>query len=169
LIPSRIIPRQDQDPEMMAPAITTRLIQAIEEEAFDFILVNYANPDMVAHTGNFDASIKAVQIIDEQLGKVLQSILKHNAIAMITSDHGNIERLYNPQTGEPETKHDTSPVPIYLVGTRYLKPQNPFDVKERERYTIGMLADIAPTILELMELPKHPDMRGKSLIRNLIY
>jgi 2,3-bisphosphoglycerate-independent phosphoglycerate mutase len=169
LIPSRIIPRQDQDPEMMAPAITTRLIQAIEEEAFDFILVNYANPDMVAHTGNFDASLKAIQTIDDQLGKVLQAILKHNAVAIITSDHGNVERLYNPQTGEPETKHDTSPVPIYLVGTKYLKPQNPFGVKEREKYTIGMLADIAPTILELMELPKHPDMKGASLIKNLIY
>jgi len=167
LIPSRIIPKQDEDPEMMAPAITTRLIQAIEEEAFDFVLVNYANPDMVAHTGNFNACLKTIETIDEQIGKIVQSILKHNATAIITSDHGNIERLYNPLTGEPETKHDASPVPIYLVGTKYLKPQNPFDVKERERFTIGMLADVAPTILELMDLPKHPDMTGESLIRHL--
>ncbi len=169
LIPSRIIPRQDQDPIMMAPAITTRLTQAIEEEAFDFILVNYANPDMVAHTGNFEASVKAVQVIDEQLGKVIQAILKHNSVAIITADHGNIERLFNPQTGEPETKHDTSPVPIYLVGAKYFKPQNPSDVEEKEKFTIGMLSDIAPTILELMGMPKHPDMTGESLIRNLIY
>lgn len=168
LIPSRIIPKQDEDPEMMAPAITTRLIQAIEEEAFDFILINYANPDMVAHTGNFNACLKTIQILDEQIGKITQSILKHNTTAIITSDHGNIERLYNPLTGEPETKHDASPVPIYLVGTKYLKPQNPFGVKERERFTIGMLADIAPTILELMEIPKHPDMTGESLIKHLV-
>jgi 2,3-bisphosphoglycerate-independent phosphoglycerate mutase len=168
LIPSRIIPRQDQDPVMMAPEITTRLLQAIEEEAFDFILVNYANGDMVAHTGNFEASLKAVNVIDEQIGKITQAVLKHNATAIITSDHGNIERLFNPITGEPETKHDASPVPIYLVSNRYKKPQNPFDVRERERIIIGMLADIAPTILELMELPKHPDMTGQSLIRHLV-
>ena len=168
LIPSRIIPKQDEDPEMMAPAITTRLIQAIEEESFDFVLVNYANPDMVAHTGNFNACLKAIEVIDRELGKVVQAILKNNATAIITSDHGNIERLYNPLTGEPETKHDSSPVPIYLVGTKYLKPQNPFDVKERERSTLGMLADIAPSVLELMGIPKNPDMTGESLIRHLI-
>jgi 2,3-bisphosphoglycerate-independent phosphoglycerate mutase len=169
LIPSRIIPKQDEDPEMMAPAITTRLIQAIEEESFDFMLVNYANPDMVAHTGNFDACLKAIEVIDTELGKVVQSILKNNAVAIITSDHGNIERLYNPLTGEPETKHDASPVPVYLVGAKYLKPQNPFEVRERERMTTGMLADIAPTILELMGVPKNPDMTGESLIRNLLH
>jgi 2,3-bisphosphoglycerate-independent phosphoglycerate mutase len=168
LIPSRIIPQQDQDPVMMAPEITTRLLQAIEEETFDFILVNYANADMVAHTGNFDASLKAIGVIDEQVGKIVQTILQHNAVAIITSDHGNIERLFNPLTGEPETKHDTSPVPIYLVGSKYKKPQNPFDVKERERFMAGMLADIGPTILELMELPKPQEMTGESLIKSLL-
>lgn len=169
LLPSKITPKQDQDPEMMAPAITTRLMQAIEEEAFDFILVNYANPDMVAHTGNFNASVKAIQIIDEQIGKVIQAVLKHNATMIITSDHGNVERLYNPLTGEPETKHDTSPVPIYLVGNKYMRPQNPFEVKEKERFTIGMLSDIAPTILELIGMQKNPDMTGQSLLRQLMH
>jgi len=169
LIPSKIIPKQDQDPVMRAPEITTRLLQAIEEEAFDFILVNYANGDMVAHTGNFDASLKAVNVIDEQLGKILQAVIKHNATAIITADHGNIERLFNPLTGEPETKHDASPVPVYLIGNKYKKPQNPFEVREREHFTIGMLADIAPTILELLNLPKHPDMTGESLLRQLLY
>lgn len=167
LIPSRIIPKQDEDPEMMAPAITTRLIQAIEEQAFDFILVNYANPDMVAHSGNFNACLKTIEIMDKELAKVVQSILRNNVTAIITSDHGNIERLYNPLTGEPETKHDSSPVPIYLVGSKYQKQQNPLDVREKEHSILGMLADIAPTILELMQLPKHPDMTGESLLRHL--
>lgn len=168
LIPSRNTPRQQDDPAMMCEAITTRLIQAIEEEAFDFILVNYANPDMIAHTGDYNASLKAIAYVDEQIGKVVQSALAHNTTLIITSDHGNVERLFNPMTGQPETKHDANPVPIYLVGAQYQKPQHPELVKDRERFTIGMLADIAPTILELMNIPKPPSMTGQSLIRQLL-
>ncbi|KKS83010.1 MAG: 2,3-bisphosphoglycerate-independent phosphoglycerate mutase [Candidatus Wolfebacteria bacterium GW2011_GWC1_43_10] len=169
LIPSKTVPRQEEDPQMMAPAITTRLIQAIEEGIFDFILVNYANPDMVAHTGNFAASCQAIKVIDEQMEKIIQVTLAKEAITIITSDHGNIERLFNPLTGEPETKHDPSPVPIYLVAKQFQGRQDPFAVKERERYTIGMLADIAPTILELMEIEKPADMSGESLLRQLLH
>lgn len=170
LIPSRSVPRQDQDPEMMAPAITTRLIGAMEERAFDFILVNYANPDMVAHTGNYEAAKKAIEIVDEQIGRVLQTALKlEHVTILITSDHGNVERMFNPSTGEPETKHDTSPVPIYLVGRNYYRPQNAATVQEREHFTAGMLADIAPTILEIFEIPKDPGkMSGTSLLPQLL-
>ncbi len=168
LIPSRITAHQETDPEMMAPAITTRLVQAIEEEAFDFILVNYANPDMVAHTGNYDASCKAVQIIDDQIAKVMAAALAHNAILLITADHGNIERLYNPQTGEPETTHDASPVPLYVVAKEYMHPRSDQDVAERERFVIGMLSDIAPTILTLMGLPKSGEMTGQNLMPQLL-
>ncbi|MFA6136275.1 MAG: 2,3-bisphosphoglycerate-independent phosphoglycerate mutase [Candidatus Paceibacterota bacterium] len=168
LIPSKMIPRQEDDPQMMAPAITTRTIQAIEEGVFSFILVNFANPDMIAHTGNYQASLKAVEIIDEQIGKIIQSSLAKDTIVIITSDHGNVERLFNPVTGEPETKHDPSPVPIYLVGKIFQKPQDQFNIKEKEKITIGMLADVAPTILELMEIKKPDDMSGQSLLNHLI-
>jgi len=87
---------------------------------------------------------------------------------IITSDHGNVERLFNPVTGEPETKHDPSPVPIYLVGKIFQKPQDQFNIKEKEKITIGMLADVAPTILELMEIKKPDDMSGQSLLNHLI-
>ncbi|MFA6495348.1 MAG: 2,3-bisphosphoglycerate-independent phosphoglycerate mutase [Candidatus Paceibacterota bacterium] len=168
LIPSRMVSHQETDPEMMAPAITARLIQAIEEEAFDFILVNYANPDMIAHTGNYDASCKAVQIIDDQIAKVMAAALLHNAIVLITADHGNVERLYDPITGEPETKHDTSPVPVYLIAKEYMRPHADQDISKRERFVIGMLSDIAPTILALMGLPKSSEMTGQSLLPQLL-
>jgi 2,3-bisphosphoglycerate-independent phosphoglycerate mutase len=168
LIPSRTVAKQDSDTEMMAPAITTRLVSSIEEGAFDFILANYANADMVAHTGNYEASKKAVQIVDEQIGKVMQAVMKTNSTMIITSDHGNVERLFNPVTGEPETKHDASPVPIYLVGKKYLKKQQPERVRESETLMLGMLADIAPTVLDLFGMQKDPEMTGSSLLRQLL-
>ena len=168
LIPSRAIPRQDEDPEMMAPAITTRLVQAIEEEAFDFILVNYANPDMVAHTGNYTAALRAVQIIDDQLTHVLQAAFKHHTTILITSDHGNIERMFNPLTGEPETKHDSSPVPVYLISENFFGIRDPRMVRENEHITIGLLSDVAPTILDLLHIPKPPSMSGESLLPQLL-
>lgn len=168
LIPSKTVPRQDEDPQMQAQAITTRLVQAIEEESFDFILVNYANPDMIAHTGNYDATIKAIEVINEQIGEVVKAVLAHNSTLIITADHGNAERLFNPITGEPETKHDSSPVPIYLVGSQYQKSQYSLTSKERERFTIGMLSDVAPTVLELMKIQKPQDMTGQSLLRQLL-
>lgn len=169
LVPSKIIPHQETDPIMMAPAITGRLVEAIEEKAFDFILVNYANPDIIAHTGNLEASCKAVEIINEELAKVVDAVFKNDATLLITSDHGNVERLYNMLTGEPETKHDASPVPIYLVGKKYHKNISQNEAKEREKFTIGMLSDVAPTIIELMGIPKPPDMEGGSLLRSLLW
>jgi 2,3-bisphosphoglycerate-independent phosphoglycerate mutase len=168
LIPSRMAPRQDEDPVMMAPAIAARIIQGIEEGAFDFILANFANPDMIAHTGNYEAAKKAIQVIDEQLQKILTAAAQHDVTLLITSDHGNAERLFDPQTGQPETKHDANPVPLYLVSRKYFRPQRPDIVQEREHFTIGMLSDIAPTILELMGIQKPHEMTGESLLRQLL-
>lgn len=167
LIPSRTVSRQDEDPEMMAPAITTRLIEALEQQTFDFILTNYANADMVAHTGNFDASKKAVEILDAQLAKVVQAALSVDATLIITADHGNVERVFNPLTGEIETKHDISPVPFYFVDKAFQKPQDPTRVQEHERLTDGMLADITPTILDIFGIPKEASMTGISLMEQL--
>lgn len=168
LIPSKTTPRQEEDPNMQTPAITQRLIQSIEEGLFDFTLVNFASPDMIAHTGNYNASKEAVAIVDEYIGKILDVVLKHNVTLIITADHGNIERLFDPLTGEPETKHDPNPVPIYLIHSSLKKPRQEAYIKERERYTIGMLSDIAPTILDILSIPKPPHITGQSLLKQLL-
>lgn len=168
LIPSKEEFHPESHPEMMADEITNRVIEAIAEQSYDFILANYANSDIIAHTGNYEASLKAVEVIDEQIGKITKVTLENNAILIITSDHGNIERVINPQTGEPETKHDASPVPIYLIAKEFEKKKSIEEIKKLEKLTIGILADVAPTILELINLPKPKEMTGQSLLKYLI-
>ena len=164
LIPSQKEFKYTEHPEMRSAEITARLVEAIEEKAYDFILCNYANADIVAHTGDMQASIEAVKVIDASVGKVVDAALKTNSILVITSDHGNVERLANPMTGEPETKHDANPVPIYLVANEYQRPRNDAEIKSSERTSIGVLADIAPTILALMRLPKPEEMTAQNLV-----
>lgn len=168
LIPSKTIVRQEEYPEMMANEITTRLIEAIEQGGFDFILANYANADMIAHTGDYNACLKAVKIIDEQIGKITKSILESNAVLIITSDHGNMERVFDPLTGEPETRHNSSPVPIYLVAKEFIRQKLMDEIQQSESMAIGVLADVAPTILELMNIPKPKEMTAQSLLKFLL-
>ncbi len=168
LIPSKAVIHQEEHPEMMALEITTRVIESIAENAFDFILVNYANSDIIAHTGNYEACIQVVKIIDEQISKIVKAVIEHNAILLITADHGNIERLFDPLTGLPETQHDPNPVPIYLVAKEFQKVKTKEEVDFSEKNNVGILADVAPTILELMGLPKPKEMTGQSLLRFLI-
>jgi len=167
LIPSKTIVRQEEQPEMMAQEISTRAIESIQENAFDFILINYANADMIAHTGDYSACLKAVKIIDEQIGKLTETVLEHKAVLIITSDHGNIERVLDPLTGMPETKHNPNPVPIHLVAKefKFKQPKVDAGIYRLEKETIGILADVAPTILELMGIPKPKEMTGRSLLR----
>ncbi|MEK7193964.1 MAG: 2,3-bisphosphoglycerate-independent phosphoglycerate mutase [Patescibacteria group bacterium] len=168
LVPSRKVLRYDEFPEMMANEITNRAVEAIEENVYDFVLINYANPDIIGHTGNFQAGIQAVKIIDEQMAKIVKAVLGHNAVLIITSDHGNIERMVNPVTGMPETKHDTSLVPIYLVAKEYERQRSEAEIRQSEREIVGVLSDIAPTILELLNIPKPKEMTGQSLLKFLI-
>ncbi|MBI3589622.1 MAG: 2,3-bisphosphoglycerate-independent phosphoglycerate mutase [Candidatus Liptonbacteria bacterium] len=166
-LPSIKTPHPDDHPAMMAEAITDRLIQALETQTFDFILVNYANPDTIAHTGNFQAALEAVKTIDDQIGKLIKVSLGTGAVLMITSDHGNIEEMVNPLTGVAETQHDPNPVPFYLVATdfrnkRFMNWQN------YNAETIGVLCDVAPTILEIMGIPQPKEMTGRSLFRDLL-
>lgn len=168
LVPSQSGFKYDEKPEMQAYEITQRLVEAIEEKTFDFILTNYANADIIAHTGNFNATVKAVKIIDEQIGKVVKAALDSDAIMIITSDHGNAERLINPSTGEPETKHDISPVPFYLIASEYKRKRTPLEIRNSEGKSIGVLADVAPTILQLIGVAKPPEMTAQSLISSLI-
>ena len=168
LIPSRVIIHPEEHPEMMASEITTRAIESMTENAFDFILINYANPDIIAHTGNYEACLQVVKMIDEQIGKIVKATIEHNAILIITSDHGNIEKLFDPLTGLPETQHDPNPVPIYLVAKEFQRPRTESEIIQAEKNNVGILADVAPTILELMGVPKPEEMTGQSLLRLMI-
>ena len=168
LIPSKNVPRHDEYPEMMASELTGRVLQAIEERGFDFILVNYANPDAIAHTGNFEAALKAIETIDSQIEKLMKAILEQNGAMIITSDHGNAENMVNPKTWLPETKHDSSPVPIYLIGKEFrTRPKTDAEIDSLEKNTVGILSDVAPTILELLGIKKNPEMTGQSLLKRL--
>jgi len=168
LIPSRTAFRQDERPEMMASEITTRTIESIGEGVFDFILLNYANPDIIAHTGNYEACLRVIKIIDEQINKLVKVVLETNGILIITSDHGNIERLFNPFTGQPETQHDPNPVPIYLVAREFERPKTENEIQRLKKENTGILADVAPTILGLMGISKPEEMTGQSLLKLLL-
>jgi len=172
LIPSINTPHYDQFPEMMAKTVTDRTINSINENAYDFILTNYANPDTMGHTGNYEAAIKAIKIIDQEIGRLLKAVLAQpNTAMIITSDHGNIERMLDPLTGLVETKHDPNPVPIYLVGREFEKilpagrqGKSEAETLKTETLNLGTLADVAPTILNLLDLPQPKEMTGNNLL-----
>lgn len=153
LVKSPAVATYDLKPEMSAFEIGEKLQEAINSQRFDFIIVNYANPDMVGHSGLLDASIKACEAIDAQLGILEKAILKKNGVMLISADHGNIECMID-ENHHPHTAHTTNPVPFILIGNevKNLKLQN------------GRLSDIAPTILHLLGIEKPAEMDGKNLI-----
>jgi 2,3-bisphosphoglycerate-independent phosphoglycerate mutase len=154
LVPSPKVATYDLQPEMSAPELTDKAVGAIDSGKYDLIVLNYANPDMVGHTGSLPAAIKAVETVDAGLGRIADAIEKSGGALVVTADHGNCEMMRDPQTGGPHTAHTTNPVPVMLVGAR-----------NRALNGEGRLADIAPTLLELMELPKPKEMTGASLLR----
>ncbi len=164
LIPSPTTSHFDEIPEMSSPKITETLLNILKENTFDFILINYANPDMVAHTGNEEASIKAVEATDKTLSILIPAILKVGGIILMTADHGNVEELKRVSTGEKDTEHSTNPVPLW-----YITPDNhrekTAEVMMREQNEVnGLLSDVAPTILALMGIEKPEEMNGSSLL-----
>ena len=152
LIPSPKVETYDMKPEMSSYEVTEKVLEQIENEKYNAIILNFANPDMVGHTGSLDAAIKAVEAIDECVGKIVKAVEKVNGVLLITADHGNAEQMIDYKTGEPHTAHTTNPVPLILVGME--------DVKLKE----GKLADLAPTMLDIMGLAKPEEMTGESLI-----
>jgi len=156
IIPSKKVPTYDQAPEMSAREITTTLIEKINTNMYDFILVNFANADMVGHTGNLHAAIQACEILDECLGQLIQTVNAHNGVLVITADHGNAEEMINNETGEVDTEHSTYPVPLLIIGNQY---QN-----KGIMLPSGILADVSPTILHIMNIPKPDSMTGRALI-----
>jgi 2,3-bisphosphoglycerate-independent phosphoglycerate mutase len=163
LIPSNESLHPEEHPEMMAKPITDRLVEAMENRAFDFILVNYANPDTIAHTADYDAGVLAVRVIDREIGRVLKTAESSGALVAITGDHGNMEEMINPMTGLPESQHDPSPVPFYLMGEEF-KGKRFINQDSLAAETLGSLADVAPTLLEIMNIPKPAEMSGRSLL-----
>ncbi len=153
LVKSPAVATYDLQPEMSAPEVGEKLDAAITSGQYDVIIINFANPDMVGHTGVIEAAVKAVERIDACVGSAVEAVKKVGGVLFICADHGNAEKMIDYETGEPHTAHTTNPVPFILV--------NYGDVKLREG---GCLADIAPTLLEIMELPQPPEMTGKSLL-----
>ena len=153
MIPSPKVSTYDQKPEMSAHDVEAELIKAIELEIYDLIIINFANPDMVGHTGNLNAAIIAVETIDKAIGNVKKVLDQTNGIMLLTADHGNCEVMIHEKTKTPHTAHTCNKVPLILISkNNNLKLNN------------GKLADIAPTILDLLKIEKPVSMNGKSLL-----
>jgi 2,3-bisphosphoglycerate-independent phosphoglycerate mutase len=152
MVPSPKVATYDLQPEMSAPELTDKAVEAIKSGKYDLIVLNYANPDMVGHTGVLAAAIKAVETVDTALGRLVDAVQKMGGALLVTADHGNCEMMRDPQTGGPHTAHTTNPVPLLLVG-------------ENGRLVDGRLADLAPTLLQLMGLEQPAEMTGRSLLR----
>ncbi|MDD3607219.1 MAG: 2,3-bisphosphoglycerate-independent phosphoglycerate mutase [Candidatus Moranbacteria bacterium] len=162
LVPSKNLASYADIPEMSANEITDKLLTEIEKNKYDFILVNYANPDMVGHTGVLKAGIKAVEEVDRQLERLIPKVIEKGGCLLITADHGNVEEMINLKTGEKDTEHSQNPVPLWLVA-----PDNHQKRERREFLSQGMLSDLAPTVLDLLGLPKPKEMTGESLLSQL--
>lgn len=152
LVKSPAVATYDLQPEMSAYEVTDKLVPAIKSGKYDMIILNFANCDMVGHTGVFEAAVKAVEAVDTCVGKVIDAVKEMDGVALITADHGNADKMIDDD-GEPFTAHTTNPVPFCVVG---------YDCELREG---GRLADIAPTMLQIMNLPQPKEMDGKSLIK----
>ena len=153
LVPSPKVATYDLQPEMSAPEVTEKVVEALNSNKYDVIILNYANPDMVGHTGSLPAAIKAVETIDECVQKVVDAILAHDGTLIITADHGNCEQMIDYKTGEPHTAHTTNPVPLILVTKN-----------DKLRVHSGKLADLAPTMLEILGIDKPVEMTGESIL-----
>lgn len=154
LVPSPKVATYDLQPEMSAPEVCEKVLGAINNPDYGFILVNFANPDMVGHTGVIEAAVKACKVVDECVGKIADECKKHDIVMLLTADHGNSEVMVNSETGKPQTAHTTNPVPFVLINA-------PTGTKLKET---GALCDVAPTVLDIMNIQKPTEMTGKTLI-----
>ncbi len=157
LVNSPKVATYDLQPEMSAYAVCDNVLKAIDDPEYGFILVNFANPDMVGHTGVMDAAIKACETVDECVGKIAKKALENNITMIITADHGNAESMFNEKTHAPQTAHTTNVVPFIIVSN------DKFDIESN-----GALCDIAPSILDILEIKKPAEMTGKSMIKAMV-
>jgi 2,3-bisphosphoglycerate-independent phosphoglycerate mutase len=153
LVPSPKIATYDLKPEMSAYEVTDEVIRRIQSGKYDIIVLNFANMDMVGHTGIFEAAVKAVEAVDNCVGRIVEALKEKGGVALITADHGNAEQVINPETGEPFTAHTSYPVKCIYLGND--------EVKALKN---GKLCNLAPTLLELLGISKPEEMTGESLI-----
>jgi 2,3-bisphosphoglycerate-independent phosphoglycerate mutase len=156
LIPSPQVATYDLQPQMSAPEVTDRIVEAIEQQRYDVIIVNYANGDMVGHTGVFDAAVAAVECLDSCIDRISAALAKVGGEALITADHGNVEQMSDEHTGQAHTAHTCEPVPFVYVGPRQVELRDG-----------GILSDVAPTLLTLLGLPQPAEMTGRSIITSV--
>ena len=152
LVNSPKVPTYDMQPEMSAPEVCEKVLGALDDEQYKFILVNFANPDMVGHTGVMKAAVKAVETVDTCVGKIAQKCKENGVTMLLTADHGNAECMVDPKTGAPHTAHTTNKVPFFVINEKVTLADD------------GALCDIAPTVLKILEIPQPKEMTGKSLI-----
>ena len=154
LIPSQKVATYDLAPEMSAEGIGDTIVKAISDTAFDLVIANFANADMVGHSGKLQPTIKAVEAVDAQLGRIYKALREHNGVWLITADHGNAEQMIDPVTGGPHTAHTTNPVPLLYIA------------EDANRYSLrsdGSLRDISPTLIEMLALKEPVEMTGRDL------
>jgi len=166
LIPSPAVKSYDEKPEMSAIEVTKKVVEAVNSDKFDFIVINLANADMVGHTGNLDAAIKAAETVDKCLSEIVPTVAKKGGAVFIVGDHGNAEEMFNYTTGDIDKEHNMSPVPFIVVADKFSGQPNPY-IKNEDMSSLkssGILTDVAPTILELVGLGKMPEMIGRCLI-----
>lgn len=156
IIPSKGVKSYDQAPEMSSREITTELLKRLESNLYDVVIANICNGDMVGHTGNLEAAIKACEIVDEVVGQIVEKVLLLGGMVFITADHGNVEEMINNSTGEVDTEHSIYPVPLYIIGKQF--------AGKSLMLPSGILADVAPTILSCMGIPKPTAMTGRALL-----
>jgi len=158
----------DKKPEMSAKLISDRIVKEILAEKYDFIALNFANPDMVGHSGDLKATISALEAVDSEIGKIVDAMLSKKGVVIITADHGNAEELTNLQTGKIDKEHSTNPVPFLLIGTAYEGQANPQIEAVGGDLSlvppVGTLSDVAPTVLKILGLKKPKEMTGVPLV-----
>lgn len=155
LIPSPDVATYDLQPEMNAAQVTDHLVKVIEQQSYDAIICNFANPDMVGHTGNFDATVKAIEALDDCIGRIVSALEKVGGEALITADHGNAEKMADATTGQAHTAHTSEPVPLLYIGR-----------KAEVIVNDGVLSDLAPTLLTLMDAPIPSEMTGRPIFKH---
>jgi 2,3-bisphosphoglycerate-independent phosphoglycerate mutase len=168
IIPSPRVASYDKTPAMSAPELTKRVLKEIASQTYDVIIVNFANPDMVGHTGNFEATVKANEVVDASVGKIVDATLAKGGVVFLTADHGNSEEVKNLRTGDIDKEHSTNPVPFLVMGKLFEGMPSPAgELPEGDLSLVspvGMLADVAPTILSVLGIPQPSEMTGQSLV-----
>jgi 2,3-bisphosphoglycerate-independent phosphoglycerate mutase len=152
MVPSSKVATYDLKPEMSASELTDEAVRRLAGDAYDFFVLNYANADMVGHTGKMDAAVQAVETVDRCLGRLIEAVRGRSGTVLVTADHGNADQMIDYETGGPHTAHTMHPVPLVLVGPG------------RHLLRNGILADVAPTLLQIMGIPPSPEMTGQSLL-----